>query len=157
MELWAYHRSPQMPCKFVCQGGRGQGSSPHFPLEGMSGRGLKPPEKSPPLTALGSQAEGPGAQPHLAHRHTEHARVQQARGWVGAHLTHEGEPLPPAHAVLLHLLPADQARGECETAGHRVQAGPAASGGRECTSHFLSRVMVFSQERACVIVEHRNR
>lgn len=45
--------------------------------------------------------------PHLAHRHSEDAGVQQACGRVGTHLTHEGEPLPPPDTILLHLLPAE--------------------------------------------------
>lgn len=46
--------------------------------------------------------------PHLAHRHSKDAGVQQACGGVGTHLTHKGEPLPPPYTILLHLLPSDR-------------------------------------------------
>lgn len=94
------------------------------------GMGLKPLDQWPHTPPVGPSAPSPSpeAQPHLAHRHAEDAGIQQAGGRVGAHLTHEGEPLPPPHAVLLHLLPAGQT-GEHERAGqYRYQGQDRPSG-----------------------------
>lgn len=42
---------------------------------------------------------------YLPDGHPAHGRVQDSGVGVGAHLGHEGEPLPPADTVLLNLLP----------------------------------------------------
>ena len=85
---------------------------------------------------------------HLAHRHTEDAGVQQAGGRVGAHLTHEGEPLPPPHTVLLHLLPAGQRDSEHKGTGstfREVRALlPLGQGGKLSLFTLYHKVTVFS-------------
>ena len=40
---------------------------------------------------------------YLPNRHSADGGVQHTRVRVGVHLAHEGEPLPPSNAVLLHL------------------------------------------------------
>lgn len=146
------HMSPQFPpprIRLLGEGDKKRGRATHLAfLRGTSqGMGLKPPDQGSHThpSALSSQPpELAGTQPHLAHRHPEDAGVQQAGGRVGAHLTHEGELLPPPHTVLPHLLPAGQTgqvgagehkhAGQCQ--GNLPGAGLASGQGMEKSSHF---------------------
>lgn len=120
-----------------------------FSLRGTSpGKGLQPPEQRPhthPSALACTAARTPAPRPSLTLRTDtrEDAGVQQASGRVGAHLTHEGEPSPPPHAVLLHLLPAGQTGGQCWRSmpwgtgkGQGSAVGRRWRGGGEGSPHF---------------------
>lgn len=93
------HASPPSPPRSEGRRARGRATLPIFSWGcGLMRGGAYSPAQQPHMHPW----------PHLAHRHAEDTGVQQAGGRVSTHLTHEGEPLSPPHAVLLYLLPAGQ-------------------------------------------------
>lgn len=70
----------------------------------MIGAKMSPSSEQPFSALLGCGG------PHLSHRDSTDAGVQNTSVGVGTHLTHKGEPLLPANRVLPHLLSAGEGR-----------------------------------------------